>query len=65
MALQSKLTLWIGAEDEPEITREDQSVQIQVIGDQTVEILLAPELFPALRAAMNAAETTYERKGRL
>lgn len=55
---RSKTTLWLDADDGPiEVHREDRSVKIEVAtADHDWDIRLDPSLFPALRAAMDAAE---------
>lgn len=56
--LSSRLTIWLAASPKVEVSREDRSVQIvaKVDSDDCLEIFIDPSLFPALRAAMNAAE---------
>ena len=57
MAVQSETTIWVDDDDEPRITREDNSILIEIDGlEHGWKILLAPNTFPALREAMERAE---------
>jgi hypothetical protein len=56
-----RLTIWLGDDDgnteDVEVSREDNSVLISCPGsDQDLEVFIPPGLFPAVRAAMDAAE---------
>lgn len=64
MAAQQKLTVWLGDPDEDDtgdyfIHTEDSSVMIECIGRESgidYDILIAPCLFPQIRAAMDSVE---------
>lgn len=64
-----KLTIWLGSDNEGqdgmngygyEVTREDSMVLVQCPvpqeDDEELEVFILPDLFPKIRAAMDAAE---------
>lgn len=74
--LHRKLTLWLGSDDGEagaharlngyDVHREDGMVSIEYTGTgedgEDLEVFILPDLFPAIRAAMKAAEATRPGK---
>lgn len=75
-----KTTIWLGSDDgDPggmqgygyDISREDSMVSIEYVGNlsetedhEQLQVFILPDLFPAIRAAMDAAGKTLAKKGR-
>jgi hypothetical protein len=73
---RKKTTIWLGSDDGEgmngygyDVHREDSMVSIEYTGqmdenDEELEVFILPDLFPAIRKAMDAAEGKQPGRGK-